>query len=416
MKVTLVNGWHDDNKGDSGIVNATLSLIFSSCHNAKCSIVSTFTENNPNFYNAHRHLLTQFPELDIISSPLPEYRGKLFFWVVKLLSALFFISIGYKKYNKTFNVIAKSELVISKGGHIFYNVRSHPRDLMSLLRHLFPLIIARRFKVPFAIFSQSVGPFKGHFGAYLTKFVFNKAKVVFVREDISYDITTKIGVDPLKVYVIPDAAFYLKADVSERVKKILKEKSLKNDSFWAVTVRSWPPGNTREDQSKKNKYLDEMAKFLSKSVERGEVDQIAIVVHTIGPLVIEDDHIPSQLLYNKLLELGTEVSIIEDDLTPRELVGLYSMASLLIGTRFHSVIFSLAGGTPALAVSYFGPKAHGIMKLINMDFFCLNIESFNSAEALDRIVKLKQMDTTHIKKITEKFRDQLKLAMDELIR
>jgi colanic acid/amylovoran biosynthesis protein len=55
-----------------------------------------------------------------------------------------------------------------------------------------------------------------------------------------------------------------------------------------------------------------------------------------------------------------------------------------VGTRFHSVIFSLTSCVPSIAIGYGGNKAKGIMADFNMPDFTIPIEAV-SAE------KLKQM-------------------------
>jgi hypothetical protein len=49
----------------------------------------------------------------------------------------------------------------------------------------------------------------------------------------------------------------------------------------------------------------------------------------------------------------------------------------------------LAAGTPALAVSYFGPKAYGIMAQFEMTKLCLDISRFSADEAFERLNALR---------------------------
>jgi polysaccharide pyruvyl transferase WcaK-like protein len=66
MKIALTNCWHDDNKGDSGIVWGTIESILYNYPNAQISLVSTFSEDDPRYENSFRHLQRRFPSIDYL--------------------------------------------------------------------------------------------------------------------------------------------------------------------------------------------------------------------------------------------------------------------------------------------------------------------------------------------------------------
>lgn len=420
MKIVLVNGWHDDNKGDCGIVEATISLLKECLPMAKFSLVSTFPSDHPAFNDAHRHLLEKYPELEIIPSALPGYKPgispfEMLLAFPRIMMSIICLLIGVKGSNRAVRIISDSDLVISKGGHIFYSRSSSVRGWSSLVTHLYPLIVARRFGVSYVILAQSIGPFKGFVGRFIAKTVFNGAKTILLRERISYGVAEEIGVDMSKVLVVPDVAFWLQADMSQKVKDLLMKYSLQGMKFWVVTVRTWPPRDVSEAGLNENRYLKEMARFISGALETGLTDRIVLVAHAIGPIKIEDDRLPTRQLMKNLEGFREKINIIDDDLKPAELVALYGSAELLVGTRFHSVIFALAGGTPVIAISYFGPKARGIMKLLDMEDFCIDIEQFTSEEVLKCLKALQVETRVLIREKVAGLRDQLKQTLQETV-
>lgn len=402
-----MNGWHDDNKGDSGIVLSTIQLFKKYRPNAEYSVVSTFAERHEAFRNAYRHVLEHFPGVKIVGSPFPYHAptsvfgryGEAMAWSFRMIPSLLALACKYK--TKSFRAIADANVVISKGGHIFYTRSAGPRDVLHLLKHLYPLIIAYRFGVPYVIFGQSLGPFNGFFGRLLARRVLNRASRVFVREQISCDVALDLGISPERVAVVPDAAFGLQPKTSARVATVLRLNNLDKESFCVITVRHWPPENSVAATVQKSEFIRRMESLVRAIVADGFVRRVVIVVHTGGPLVVEDDRIPSRLLFASLQDLSSRVTLLDEDFSPSELVALYGRANVLIGCRFHSVIFALTAGTAAVGISYFGPKARGIMRLMGIERYCLDIADFDDKEAL-RMAR--ELDSADIK---EKIRSEV---------
>jgi colanic acid/amylovoran biosynthesis protein len=126
-----------------------------------------------------------------------------------------------------------------------------------------------------------------------------------------------------------------------------------------------------------------MAEAVRGVLREGLAERVALVAHCHGPTPHEDDRVATRALAERLQ--GLPVRAVEEDLAPRELVALYGRARAVVGTRFHSVIFALAAGTPAFAVSYFGPKAQGIMDMLGMSELCADTAGFRAAQALPRM-------------------------------
>jgi polysaccharide pyruvyl transferase WcaK-like protein len=423
MKIVVVNGWHDDNKGDGGIVQATIDLLTKKEPEIEVALVSTFSEDDPALGTSCRHLCERYPGLVVLPSPLPThqtngilgYYGGVIPWVVKLVPDLVRLALGIEGGTKAARAIARANLVVSKGGQIFYNKSAHPRELAHLFKHLYPLLLARRAGVPYVVLGQSFGPFNGWLGSWMARRILGRASALLVRERLSYDVLARLGVDPKKVAVIPDLAFWLVPEHSARVRQIIARLGVGEKQFWAVTVRIWPVGTDAASQVRRRRYLDEMAKLISQVLQEGLTPSVVLVVHTKGPLEVEKDSIPTRELLDRLAHWRQRVFLIDEDLTPAELVALYSYADFMIGTRFHSVIFSLVAGTPAFALSYFGPKADGIMTQFGLKDLCVDVDRFTASDAVNRIRQLKnEVDLTKVREQVTESRKQL-IEATELI-
>ncbi len=79
---------------------------------------------------------------------------------------------------------------------------------------------------------------------------------------------------------------------------------------------------------------------------------------------------------------------LDEQLDYRELKGLYTECSLLIGTRFHSVIFSLTSGVPCVAIEY-EHKTRGIMADLGLEEWVLPIAEVTVARLWPLVARLR---------------------------
>ena len=118
---------------------------------------------------------------------------------------------------------------------------------------------------------------------------------------------------------------------------------------------------------------------------------VLIIPHTKGPTVMEDDLPESKRLYDLVQHRGlAEVRLVDEDLSMDNLLDLYSSLDVLIGTRFHSVIFALLCGVPSIAISYVSPKAPGIMRMLDLEQFCIDITHIKLDDLIQRFKDLER--------------------------
>lgn len=382
--IVIVNVWHDDNKGDGGIAEGVLRLIQQQHPQAQIGVVSMFPESAAANQSAHRHLIRSFPEITVVPSPFsshdPSKSGglaRLFkkSWQVPL--SLSRIALAPWLKHPAIQLIAGADLVIANGGQYLFTQKNYINSLFTAYRLLYPLLLARRCQIPYLLFSQSFGFYEqDRFDNQLIRTTLNDAVSTWAREDISYQKLLKLGLSEKKIALVPDAAFVLVPNHTERVQAVLDRHHLETGKFWTITVRQW--------STYTEAFLDEMEVLIRAALQAGLIKKIVLVAHTQGPSQGGDDRVPTNALFHRF-EGDEAVTMVDDDLTPGELVAFYKEAKLMIGTRFHSVIFALVGGTPAYAVSYAGPKTWGIMKMLGIDHLCSDMSDFVASEALERI-------------------------------
>ncbi|MGD1921837.1 MAG: polysaccharide pyruvyl transferase family protein, partial [Pleurocapsa sp.] len=373
-RIVIVNVWHDDNKGDGGICEGLIISLKQRWSDAELSIVSMMPYYAPVSPNAHRHLRSRFPDLKVFSSPFvskdPSYSPDRYGHLRKLwhIPNTLWQLVGWlPQSHPALNAIANAELVISNGGQYIYTSNNYFASLFRTFRNLYPFMLAGNYRVPYVLFSQSYDfRYSDRLDDKLVRNIESQAQKVFAREQISLNALIKEGIPKNILDLIPDAAFALKPNHTEKVRSVLSKHQLEKGKFWTITVRKW--GIHTDD------FLEQMAVLINRAISQQLVEKIVLVAQTLVPSRGENDRLATQKLAQKL-DLDA-VSVIEDDLSPWELVAFYGEAELMLGTRFHSVIFALVGGTPAYAVSYAGPKTWGIMEMLDMKHLCTNMSDF----------------------------------------
>ncbi|MDY0116837.1 MAG: polysaccharide pyruvyl transferase family protein, partial [Sulfurimonadaceae bacterium] len=103
----------------------------------------------------------------------------------------------------------------------------------------------------------------------------------------------------------------------------------------------------------------------------------------------------------------------DEDWTPTQLKSLYSQMEFLIGTRLHSVIFTLSTSTPAINIAYHGTKSLGILSaLTDYDKYVIDINDINFDKLLKTIKLIIKNKNLIIQKLKE---DNIKIKSDLLI-
>ncbi len=390
MKVSIVHGWSDDNRGDSAIMMGMIQYIndtykidnmnivsyYEKCEEGSYNLLKFVKDRNINFDKIYRNIaLNDKNKIIRYIKFLYDYTRKR----LLLINYNMFRFMFSKEEKETIDAILNSDVVISKGGHIF-NSKTYKENL-SLFNLSFYLLLAKKMNKKVYIFSQSYGPFENKQAKKIFKKVLEASDEVLCREDVSVNyLNDNFKEFKDKYTYFPDFAFNIKPIFSKKVENIYEKYPIENSIV--VTVRQHMYKDNTEEE-----YLTTLKNIIERLINNGET--VIIYPHVIGPTKIEDDRIISRKLFdmiNPIFRNDNKVVLLDEDLSAEEVAGLYSKIKFIIGTRFHSVILTLINARPAFAISYSGPKAN-IMKRFGMDKYMYNIEKINSKNE-EEIIKL----------------------------
>lgn len=401
MRILLVNGWSDDNKGDAAIVQGLAQLIsrVASARGLKptVGILSSFCASDPLFEYHYRFTAPSDGVMELYGALLPtvvsaKKRGRR--WAVRawlLLRSLVILCLAplfegalvkllmSRSERRTFDGILSADVVIAKGGHIYFSNGTFG-SLVGLYMNLFPLLLAQRLRKRCAISAQSIGPVHGKLQKALLSRALTGCAKVQTREKLSeHLIADLVGAN------VPSLTWDTAFVISEEPLRQSIVDQLPTE-FVAMTVRQWHfPFDQQRADEKYRQYLHVVAEVIRR-INNVYSLPVVLVPQVIGPTESENDYVAWEQLREYI---GNSIYYeLREDLRPGELKALYSRARIVIGTRFHSVILALSAGTPSLAIGYHGYKAQGIMQMCGLDEYVLDIDQLSIDDVWQRFCDL----------------------------
>ena len=384
VKIVISNGWSDDNKGDSAIVEGLINIL--SAQGAReISIVSSFSADSAHFTDSTRHLARKYA-LGVFPHPVfhrcPFRRTARLTRLMDIGKALILLatpSIGARwimpEQRASLEAIRNADLVVGKGGHYLFGT-SNVGGLYTLFSNAYTLLLAKRLGVKTALSANSVGPFVGGPAKVLARYIFQRIDNIQLRERKSLDLLTELGISCLKETY--DTAFVIDG---EEVGSVLDGL----EPYIVITSRQWDfPYDPRGARVKYENYVSALVGAALYCHEAGL--RVLVAPQVIGPTPLEDDRKINKELGQRMSDAGIPAVVLDQDFSPGQLKTIYEHARLLIGTRFHSVILALAGGTPVNVISYHGPKAPGIMEQFGLSEYVLDIDAITTDHLSSAVV------------------------------
>ena len=370
MNILISNVYCYQNHGDAGIVEATICGLKERFPTAKITVASLYPSLDQGRYGDGIEVISApaLPMSQTHSSRLGKYLSILGKTIEVMGKALVYRIGIFPGSSASFK---NADLVVSCGGG-YMQSRSIRQLLADYSVHWIQLFCAKSAKIPYIIFAQTIGPFDS-VSRRVSKSIFDGAARVLAREPISFKCVEELYPEVDCKYTA-DVAFLLKAA------PVGWEAGHHRDGNVGITVRSWHfPGKENRDQLLGN-YIEAIEEFVVELSKRGDYG-FYLMPQCIGPDT-DNDLILSRRIAQDL-EGSCNLAVVDLDCKPSELKFIYSKMDYFVGTRMHSVIFSLAEDVPCIAISY-DRKTDGIMEQAGLSDYVLDISTVTKAKLLDR--------------------------------
>ncbi len=323
-------------------------------------------------------------------------------WSLLLISKVRILNnIVYKCLNtekKTaIDSFKQADAVFVKGGGFIHSYGSFT-DVYFVYYLLFQVMLAQRYGKDVFVFPNSFGPFRNKWAKSIVRRVLKKCKWVSARESISSNaVKNELELDICKY---PDLGFYLKPSEKDFTDYLLqKGVPLNKQRTVALTLRPYRFHGHSNPEVYYNNYKNAIVGFVKQLVADGF--HITFFAHTLGPSSHEDDRIALKDVLDILpADIKTHTTYIEDfELDCQEVEKIYSYYDYIVGTRFHSVIFSLNVSTPALAIAYGGNKGKGIMEDLDINQFVIDMDNLSASKLISMFNELVATRSDYLSKL-----------------
>lgn len=225
---------------------------------------------------------------------------------------------------------------ICGGGTLFQDVTS----ARSFWYYCGLTALALLFGKKVMIFAQGFGPLRGRFRRAFARRVLDRAHLITLRDQGSYEELINLGVKNPNIHVTADPTFCLKELGPSEGRKLLGLEGVPvGKRLVGVALRSlrnrWPGSE------------QEFVRLLA-----GLLDQLK-VKHGFEPVFLlfkcPEDLSETKKVYDAMKERG---HIVFKILQPEEMLSLFSCFQFVVAMRLHALIFAAFSGVPFLALSY----------------------------------------------------------------
>jgi len=260
---------------------------------------------------------------------------------------------GDKPKRPLHGVINGASVVIASGGDPF------SLHYGSVESHLRPVRVAIDAGIPAIFLGQSIGPFANRSDERLWARVAGRARLITVREPISYDyLTAELGLPVSLVHETADPAFLLEPSPPASIGELRRRAGIDGDG--PIIALAPSQAIARHAGVDEERHLRAWSSAIRMIVEEIPA-RVLLVPHVQGTGVGSDDTLITRELQARAGD-DRRVSVA-GAMTAAELKGLIGGCELLVAERMHAAIAGLSGGVPTLTVGY-SRKAEGIMRQV----------------------------------------------------
>jgi colanic acid/amylovoran biosynthesis protein len=389
--IVISHVYSSDNKGDAALTSVLIDDLKRQFSGANITILRLEPVKERSYFEG----VPEKPSfmcyaLNRYKNPLDKLAYAIYMMSATLAYAALLRTIGRRLYlplhlREVVDIYEQADLIVPVGGG-YIRSRKGLLNRLNVPLLLHPLLFGYLLGKPTVLYAQSVGPFQNTIEKRMTAYVLKRMTLIMLREDTSLKLLEALGVTQNVSRAI-DSGFLLRSDDNLNIRKLYHIPAGK--LLVGVTVRSWLSGGAQSN------YEKAVASSLDKLVETSNAHVLFIPQVTAAKG--DDDRHVSRRAQNQMHRAKAS-TLIEDTPDHHKIKAIYDGLDILVGTRFHSVIFSLTSYVPVLAIEY-EHKTSGIMRDLQLEGWVIKIEdatSENLTKLLQKLVGEQSKYRTHL--------------------
>lgn len=377
--ITITNAYTWYNKGDAGILLATIDTLKKVYSNVEFNVLSFTPDEDRKHYCKDITIKGVYSN---ILNPYPYKKGKVgkLIAIIKLFFKMLYIQFGLTFFRNTtvnkygsLKKIQNSDIIIVCGGGFLGGKK------FDSLMHIYQIYVDTLFGKPVYVMGTSIEPIKDKFIKYFTDKVIKRVDFVFAREIITEKYLSEILDDNMHVQ-IPDMAFML--ENSNKKFRFVEELRLKNNELFGITVRNWNFPDLDNKQMAMENYISSVKDFMIKEFEKRTCTFVFIPQVTVS--TGDDTKIAEKIKDILPKKYKKQFVIRRDDWSPSEIKSLIANMDYFVGTRMHSNIFATSMAVPTTAIAY-EKKTNGIMETVGLENYVIEINDITFDDLYNKV-------------------------------
>lgn len=386
--ILLVNFHSAHNAGDAALLECAIHQLQNSFSNPTFIVSSNYPDET--FLQTLK--VNVVPSFSAIVNRQRNALGQVISFAIGFILSLFISKLpmlpdsdhreSLSTWRRLWKAYHEADLVVGCPGNQFFSMG---RFGFPFLLSAMSVLLAHAFRKPFYVMPQSIGPLKRFWERWLIKNLYGKARIIYVRDNITLDLVRKLGLPSQKIRCAPDLAFdYSFAELeTDKLPNAFLSHDPQYGAIGVTIIRKMTRTLRSEDIEH---YYYSMAVALKRMIQQHNV-HVYFFPQVTGPTPWEDDRIAAQSVIHQMEEVQQKISLIEEPLTPRMLKLLYGYMDIFIAGRLHSGIFALSRGVPTLFIGYL-TKTRGVTDSIGLSDWVLDFTNLSEHNLYSKIEEL----------------------------
>ncbi len=398
VRIVVLNS-HADNRGDEAAQRSMIHTLGQMIPEARFTVLTV----SPHGLELQGHV-------EVLKTICAVDRSFPVFHLPSVVMAVLLRKVGVKfsfldeKFGpfKAVKRIAEADIVISSPGGPYFGdlYRRH-----EIGEHLLCLFIARLFRKPVMIYGMSIGPFRIRWRNIIRRYLLNKVEIITLRDPVSRDYLEDLKLTGPVVRVTADSAFQSEVSLSgSRLSGVMAAEIGPHGDRPLVGITPTGARWNFPGLGNAGKLMPDYTRTIASAVDHVVEKYNAIVVFFPQLYGISTD----MPLIEKIIEQtnsSDSIRVLSNKLDSDIQQAVISQMDLMIGNRYHSVIFALKSCVPTVCIAY-EHKSAGVMQEVGMAEFLIGIKELSC----DRLMQITDDVWSH----REEIRARLKPGVEKL--
>lgn len=257
----------------------------------------------------------------------------------------------FPRYKNSHGALKDADLIVDVWGIMFTDYLGK-NTFINRFREGLRLLLGKIYGIPVVKATAALGPFEFKWNRRLAVFYLKHCvDRVMTRDEKSFNEVNKIGVTS-DVYLTADTAFLLP---HEEISPLFKDNSQGNV---LVSVSHQATSRASNEQT----YLDIVSNFIKHTLKSYDTT-VTILPNAI---VAEDDDLRIAQKISDLVASESCKLIDPTGMTAMQVKGVVAQASVVVASRYHTVIAALSLGKPTISIGWHH-KYRGVLGLFGME-------------------------------------------------